>query len=118
MIELAFRLMSSCLSGGQAVSVVRAFAAMLHPDKVEGHDYRIPSAKRFNEWRRYLEPITHYLAVSTIKLAVRTHLSSDATTKKHVHILMAVYRCELSDGLIVDVVSKLNFLRIIFKHTD
>ena len=118
MVELALRLMSSCLSGAQAVSVVRAFAAMLHPDKIEGPDYRIPSAKRFNEWRRYLEPITHYLAVSTIKLAVRTHLSNDATTKKHVHILMAVYRCELPDGLIVDVVSELNFLMIILKYID
>ena len=47
----------------------------------------------------------HYFAVSTIKLAVRTHLSNDATTKNHVHILMAVYRCELPNGLIVDVVN-------------
>jgi len=86
------------------VSVVRAFVTMLHPDKVEGRDYRVPSAKRFNEWRRYLEPICHYLAVSTIKLATRTHLSNDATTKNHVHILMAVYRCELPDGRVVNVV--------------
>ena len=103
-VELALRLMSSGLSGAQAVSVVRAFVTMLHPDQVEGRDYRIPSAKRFNEWRRYLEPICHFLAVSTIKLAVRTHLSNDATTKDHIHILMALYRCELPNGLIVDVV--------------
>ena len=103
-IELALRLMSSCLSGGQAVSVVRAFVTMLHPNQVEGRDYRVPSAKRFNEWRRYLEPICHYLAISTIKLATRTHLSNDATTKNHVHILMAVYRCELPDGHVVNVV--------------
>ena len=103
-VELALRLMSSCLSGAQAVSVVRAFVTMLHPGKIEGKDYRVPSEQRFNEWRRYLEPICHFLAVSTIKLAHRTHLSNDATTKKHVHILMAVYRCELPGGLIVDVV--------------
>ena len=103
-VELALRLMSSGLSGAQAVSVVRAFVAMLHPDQKEGPDYRIPSAKRFNEWRRYLEPICHFLAVSTIKLAVRTHLLNDATTKDHIHILMALYRCELPNGLIVDVV--------------
>jgi hypothetical protein len=103
-VELALCLMSNCLSGGQAVSVVRAFVTMLHPDQVEGQDYRVPSAKRFNEWRRYLEPICHYLAVSTIKLAVRTHLSNDATTKNHVHILMAIYRCELPDGRVVNVV--------------
>ena len=104
-VEMAFRLMSAALSGEQAVSVVRAFVTVLHPTLVENHDYRIPPAKRFNEWYRYLEPICHYLAVSTIKLAVRTHLSNDATTKKHVHILMALYRCELPGGLIVDVVS-------------
>jgi len=106
-VELGLRLMSSCLSAAQAVSVVRAFATMLHPDKIEGHDYRIPSAKRFNEWRRYLEPICHFIAVSTIKLAVRTHLSDDATTKDHIHILMALYRCELENGLVIDVVRNL-----------
>jgi len=104
LVELALRLMSSCLSGAQAVSVIRAFVAMLHPDKKEGCDYRIPSAKRFSEIRRYLEPICHHLAVATIRLAVRTHLSNDATTKNHTHILMALYRCELPNGVIVDVV--------------
>ena len=44
-IELALRLMSSCLSWGQVVSVVRALVTMLHPDQVEGRDYRVPSAK-------------------------------------------------------------------------
>ena len=72
--------MSSCLSGEQAVAVVRAFVTLLHPDEVEGRDYRIPSAQRFSEWRRYLEPICHFLAVLTIKLAVCTYLSSTATT--------------------------------------
>jgi len=104
LVELALRLMSSCLSGAQAVSVIRAFVTMLHPDKKEGRDYRIPSAKRFSEIRRYLEPICHHLAVATIRLAVRTHLSNDATTKNHTHILMALYRCELPNGVIVDVV--------------
>jgi hypothetical protein len=104
LVELALRLMSSCLYGAQAVSVMRAFVTMLHPDKKEGCDYRIPSAKRLSEIRRYLEPICHHLAVATIRLAVRTHLSNDATTKNHVHILMALYRCELPNGVIVDVV--------------
>ena len=103
-VELALRLMSEALSGHQAVSVIRAFVTMLHPGQVEGQDYRIPTARRFNEWRRYLEPTCHFLAVSTIRLAHRTHFSDDATTKKHIHILMAVYRCELPNGLVVDVV--------------
>ena len=106
-VELGLRLMSACLSGEQAVSVIRAFVTLLHPEQIEGRDYRIPSAKRFNEWRRYLEPICHFVAVSTIELALRTHNSNDATTKKHKHILMAVYRCELPGGIIVDVVSHL-----------
>jgi hypothetical protein len=104
LVELALRLMSSCLSGAQAVSVIRAFVTMLHPDKKEGCDNRIPSAKRLSEIRRYLEPICHHLAVATIRLAVRTYVSNDATTKNHVHILMALYRCELPNGVIVDVV--------------
>jgi hypothetical protein len=78
---------------------------VLHPESVEGCDYRVPSAQRFNEWRRYLEPICHFLAVTTIKLAVQTYLFSDATTKNHIHLLMALYRCELPNRLIVDVVS-------------
>ena len=86
------------------MSVVRAFVTVLHPDRVEGLDHRVPSAKRFNEWRRYLEPTCHYPAVTTIRIAVRTHLSNDANTKNHVQILMAVYRCELPDGRVVDVV--------------
>ena len=36
---------------------------------------------------------------------MRTHLSNDASTKNHVQILMAVYRCELPDGRVIDVVS-------------
>ena len=103
-VELGFRLMSARLSGEQAVSVIRAFVTLLHSGQIEGLHYRIPSAKRFIEWRRYLEPICHFLAVSTIKLALRTHNSNDATTKKHVHLLMAVYRCELPGGVVVNVV--------------
>jgi hypothetical protein len=103
-IELGFRLMSACLSGEQAVSVVRAFAALLHPHAVEGLDYRVPCARRFNEWRRYLEPICHFIAVTTIELANETHCMNDATTKKHKHILLAVYRCVLPGDIVVDVV--------------
>ena len=102
--ELTLRPTSNCLSGGKAVSVVRAFVTVLHPDRVGGRDYRVPSAKRFYEWRRYLEPSCHYPAVTTIRIAVRTHLSNDASTKNHVHILMAVYRCALPDGRVVVVV--------------
>jgi hypothetical protein len=104
-IELMFRLMAGRLSAPQAVAVIRTFVAVLHSESVKGCDYRIPSAQRFNEWCRYLEPIWHFLAVTSIKLSVQTHLSSNATTKKHIHPLMALYLCELPNGLIVDVVS-------------
>ena len=36
-------------------------------------DYRVPDAARFTEWRRYLDPICHFLALSVISVADRTH---------------------------------------------
>jgi hypothetical protein len=53
LVELALRLMSSCLSGAQAVSVIRAFVTMLHPDKKEGCDYRIQYIRFFFSFYYY-----------------------------------------------------------------
>jgi hypothetical protein len=78
----------------QAVGVMRTFLLAEYPDKREGVDYRVPSDARFREWRRYLEPICHYLSVSVIAIADRTHIMHDATTKHHIHIIQSVYRCE------------------------
>ena len=35
------------------------------------------------------------------------HCPNDETTKKGAHLLIAVYRCELSDGTVADVVSQM-----------
>ena len=81
-IELGLTLMAAQLTAPQAVAVMRAFVRAEYPEKEEGVDYRIPNSSRFREWRRYLEPICHYIGVSVLKLAVRSHLLNDATTKK------------------------------------
>jgi len=106
-IELGLTLMANQLTAPQAVSVMRAFLRIEYPEKKEGNDYRIPDASRFREWRRYLEPISHYLAVSVIRIASRTHVMYDATTKNHVHVFQTSFRCEIKtkdgDIIIVDV---------------
>ena len=106
-IELGLTLMAAQLTAPQAVSVMRAFIRAEYPEKKEGVDFRIPDASRFREWRRYLEPISHYIGVSVLSLSVKSHLLHDATTKNHVHVFQTCFRCELkgSDGepVIVDV---------------
>ena len=49
-VELGLELRSKGLTVEQAVSVVRTFAHLEHPDKEEGRDFRIPDAPRFHEW--------------------------------------------------------------------
>jgi hypothetical protein len=101
-IELGLTLMAQRLTAPQAVSVMRAFLRTEYPDKTEGVDYRVPSDARFREWRRYLEPICHFLSLSVIAVADRTHIMHDATTKHHIHIIQSVYRCEFhnADGTV------------------
>ena len=96
-VELAFKLMAMRLTAEQAVSVTRAFVQLQHPDAVEGDDYRIPSAARFQEWRRYLAPICHYLSLSVIKLAGRLHALHDATTKLGISVFQTAFRCEIKN---------------------
>lgn len=106
-IELGMTLMAANLSAEKAVDVMRAFLRLEYPDKIESVDYRMPDASRFREWRRYLEPICHYVALSVIKIASRTHVAHDATTKNGIHVLQTAFRCELVDEngevFIVDV---------------
>ena len=72
-----------------------------YPDKEEVKDYRIPNEKRFQEWRNYLGPICHYLAVRVIKVAKRTHGAHDATTKNNVSIFNSSFVCESSLRVVV-----------------
>jgi hypothetical protein len=106
-IELGLTLMAAQLSAEQAVDVLRAFLRLEYPTKIEGTDYRIPDASRFREWRRYLEPISHFIGLSVIKLSGRNHVSHDATTKNGVHVLQTCVRCEITNGsgevMVVDV---------------
>ena len=106
-IELGLTLMAAQLTAPQAVSVMRAFIRAEYPEKKEGADFRIPDANRFREWRRYLEPISHYIGVSVLKLSIKSHLLHDATTKNHIHVYHTCFRCELEgeDGkpIVVDV---------------
>ena len=96
-IELGFQLMAMRLTADQAVNVTRAFVQLQHPAKVEGEDYRIPSAAHFREWRRYLEPICHYISISVDKLAALVHCPHDATTKMCISVIETAFRCELKD---------------------
>ena len=73
-VELGLSLMANRLSAKQAIGAMRAFLRLECPDKKEGEDYRMPSEARFQEWRRMLEPICHYLSVSVITLADRIHI--------------------------------------------
>ena len=66
-----------------------------NPDLKEGVNYRIPSAARFKEWRSFLGPVCHYISVSVIKLAVRTHLLHDATTKDGISVFQTTARVEV-----------------------
>ena len=94
-VELGIQLMSKRLTAEQAVSVVRAFVQLQHPGKVEGQDYRVPPTQRFREWRRFLKPICHFVALSVVKDAERTHAIHDATSKLGVSIFQTAFRCEL-----------------------
>ena len=94
-IELGSTLMAAQLTAPQAVAVMRAFVRAEYPEKEEGVDYRIPNSSRFREWRRYSEPICHYIGVSVLKLAVQSHSLNDAMTKNHVHVYQSCFRCEL-----------------------
>ena len=99
--------MAAQLSAEQAVDVLRAFLRLEYPEKIEGSDYRIPDASRFREWRRYLEPICHFVGLSVIKLSDRAHVSHDATTKNGVHVLQTCVRVEIKNEsgeiIVVDV---------------
>ena len=63
-IEIGMELMEKGLSARQAEAVTRVFVHFLYPELKEGVDYRIPSHQRFEEWRSFLGPVSHYIAVS------------------------------------------------------
>ena len=96
-IEIGMELIEKGLSARQAEAVTRAFVHFLYPNLVEGVDYRIPGHQRFKEWRSFLGPVSHYLAVSCIKLAVSAHLLHDATTKDGIGVFQTSARVRLKN---------------------
>jgi hypothetical protein len=65
-IELGLTLMAQHLTAPQAVAMMRSLPARRVPGKKKGVDFRVPSDARFREWRKYLEPISHFLSLSVI----------------------------------------------------
>ena len=110
-IELGLTLMGLELSAEQAVEVVRAFVTLEYPEKKEGIHFRIPDARRFREWRQYIEPLCHYVAVSLISVAKRSHVMHDASSKRLVHIYHTGHECEIisPEGDVVVVYVPLRF---------
>jgi hypothetical protein len=96
-IEIGMELIEKGLSARQAEAVTRAFVHFLYPNLVESVDYRIPGHQRFKEWRSFLGPVSHYLAVSCIKLAVSAHLLHDATTKDGIGVFQTSARVRLKN---------------------
>ena len=108
--ELGMELTEKNLSGEQAGSVTRAFVAFQHPHLVEDVDCRIPSAARFKEWCMFPGPTCQFIAVSTIRAAVRVHLIHDATTKEGVSVFQTAARVEMPGGSVAKFPVKFDLL--------
>ena len=75
----------------------------LHPDLTEDEDYRVPSLYILKRWRRLLEPLCHFIALSALDRANIIHLLSDATTKRHVGVFHINAKIEVKgvDGTVM-----------------
>ena len=69
-----------------ARDAMRTFMCRLCPDSVEDRDYRLPCVHVLKRWRRYLEPICHFISLSAMDRADMVHLLSDAGTKRQVGV--------------------------------
>lgn len=65
-VELGMEIMGHGMSAQTARDTIRTFMARLYPDQVEDRDYRVPSVKMLKRWRRLLEPVCHFLALSAM----------------------------------------------------
>ena len=92
-------LMSHGISAQSARNCMRTFMSRVYPDSKEGHDFRIPGKTMLKKWRRMLEPICHYMALSAMNKASLVHLLFDASSKRHVGIFHVTTRLEFGDGL-------------------
>ncbi len=66
---------------------------------MEDVDYRVPSVHMLKRWRRLLEPLCHFIALSAKDRASSIiHLLSDATTKRHVGVFHINAKIEVKDA--------------------
>ena len=84
MMELGMELMSRGMTAPDARGVFIVFMKKAHPAAVLGVDYRVPDAKQFKRWRTWLDPLTHFMALTVLDRAKIVHLLHDGTTKKGV----------------------------------
>ena len=79
-----------------AKDTIRTFMSRLYPLKSEGIDYRMPSITMLLRWRRLLEPVCHFIALSAMDQAHLVHVLSDACTKRHVGVFHVNVKIEVS----------------------
>ena len=65
-VELGMEVMGHGMSAQTARDTIRTFMARLYPQQLEDVDYRVPSVKMLKRWRRLLEPVCHFIALSAM----------------------------------------------------
>jgi hypothetical protein len=85
-VELGMEIMSHGMSAQTARDTIRTFVVKLYPEHIENQDYRLPAVSLLKRWRRMLEPVCHFVALSAIDRAHIVHILSDACTKRHVGV--------------------------------
>jgi hypothetical protein len=86
----------------------------MYPDSVEGRDYRIPTIAQLKRWRRFLEPISHFISLSAMDKADMIHLLSDACTKRQTGVFHINAKLEVRGE---DGTTKSQFIPVKFKVT-
>ncbi len=98
--EITFHIHDLFLTTGMSAQMckdtIRTFLSRLYPLKSEGIDYRVPSITMLLRWRRLLEPVCHFIALSAIDQAHLVHVLSDACTKRHVGVFHVNVKIEVS----------------------
>jgi hypothetical protein len=84
------------MSAQMAKDKIRTFMSRLYPLKSEGIDYRMPSITMLLRWRRLLEPVCHFIALSAMDQAHLVHVLSDACTKRHAGVFHVNVKIEVS----------------------
>ena len=113
-IEFGIELMSHNVGAQTAKEFIRTFMNRLYPGSVEGTDYRLPTIAQLKRWRRFLEPISHFISLSAMDKADMIHLLSDACTKRQVGVFHINAKLEVRGE---DGGTKTQFIPVKFKVT-